>query len=271
MNWIQKFAKKVNDHGNSPTYKDGFDKWRSDMTSTSRIFITEEALKAYKQFIGQEVYDKKYGTSFKDILNNSSQAKLDALRYYYDNILNSSMRNGYEKAARRTNSENAAAASAAGAAVSLIPHPVAKVVGGVMSTSDLIYDTADLVTNPSTETVQHEAADIAEPVGNGLYTFVRTTPNKFDDILPIVLKGWSIYDDLSQQSTDKKKQGGSFNYLSYLKSGGDIHIKPENRGKFTEYCGGKVTDECIQRAKRSGNKKLIKRAVFAQNSRKWKH
>ena len=53
------------------------------------------------------------------------------------------------------------------------------------------------------------------------------------------------------------------------KSGGRIHIKLENRGKFTEYCGGKVTDECIQRAKRSGNKKLIKRAVFAQNSRSW--
>ena len=53
------------------------------------------------------------------------------------------------------------------------------------------------------------------------------------------------------------------------KQGGSIHIKPENRGKFTEYCGGKVTDECIQRAKRSGNKKLIKRAVFAQNSRSW--
>ena len=60
-------------------------------------------------------------------------------------------------------------------------------------------------------------------------------------------------------------------WIQEYKSGGRIHIKPENRGKFTEYCGGKVTDECIQRAKRSGNKKLIKRAIFAQNSRKWKH
>ena len=60
-----------------------------------------------------------------------------------------------------------------------------------------------------------------------------------------------------------------YKYLPKKKSGGRIHIKPENRGKFTEYCGGKVTDECIQRAKRSGNKKLIKRAVFAQNSRSW--
>jgi hypothetical protein len=59
--------------------------------------------------------------------------------------------------------------------------------------------------------------------------------------------------------------------VPYLKKGKGIHIKKKNRGKFTEYCGGEVTNECIQKAKRSGNSKLIKRAVFAQNARKWKH
>lgn len=48
-----------------------------------------------------------------------------------------------------------------------------------------------------------------------------------------------------------------------------IHIKKKNRGKFTDYCGGKVTQSCIDKAKRSGNSKLIKRAVFAENSRKY--
>lgn len=57
--------------------------------------------------------------------------------------------------------------------------------------------------------------------------------------------------------------------MRLLKKGGGIHIKKSRRGLFTKYCNGKVTDECIQRAKRSGNKKLIKRAVFAENSRKW--
>jgi hypothetical protein len=50
-----------------------------------------------------------------------------------------------------------------------------------------------------------------------------------------------------------------------------IHIKKKNRGKFTEYCGGKVTDACIRKAKASGNPKLVKRATFAANARKWKH
>lgn len=53
------------------------------------------------------------------------------------------------------------------------------------------------------------------------------------------------------------------------KDGGGIHIKKKNRGKFTEYCGGKVTSECIARGKRSSNPTTRKRATFAQNARNW--
>ena len=52
------------------------------------------------------------------------------------------------------------------------------------------------------------------------------------------------------------------NFIGFLKKGG-IHIKKENRGKFTEYCGGKVTDECINRGKNSTNPTIRKRAIFA--------
>jgi hypothetical protein len=41
------------------------------------------------------------------------------------------------------------------------------------------------------------------------------------------------------------KQGGKMNILEFLKNGSGIHIKEKNKGKFTSYCGGKVTDECI--------------------------
>ena len=56
-----------------------------------------------------------------------------------------------------------------------------------------------------------------------------------------------------------------------FKKGGGIHIKKENRGKFTEYCGGKVTSECISKGKNSPNPAIRKRATFAANARKWKH
>lgn len=57
--------------------------------------------------------------------------------------------------------------------------------------------------------------------------------------------------------------------IIYSKSGSKIHIKEKNKGSFTRYCKGKVTQECIDKAKKSGNKKLIKKAVFSENSRSW--
>lgn len=59
--------------------------------------------------------------------------------------------------------------------------------------------------------------------------------------------------------------------IDLFKKGNKIHIKKANRGKFTEYCGGKVTQECISRGKNSSNPKIRKRATFAANARKWKH
>ena len=59
------------------------------------------------------------------------------------------------------------------------------------------------------------------------------------------------------------------NYIEFLKSGQKIKIKKENRGKFTEYCGGKVTQECIDKGKKSFSSKIRKQAVFAENARSW--
>ena len=60
-------------------------------------------------------------------------------------------------------------------------------------------------------------------------------------------------------------------YIAKYKKGSKIHIKPENKGKFTDYCGGKVTSECITKGKKSNDPKIRKRATFAANARKWKH
>ena len=59
--------------------------------------------------------------------------------------------------------------------------------------------------------------------------------------------------------------------IQMFKKGYKIHIKKENKGKFTDYCNGKVTAECIQRGKNSPDPKIRKRAVFADNARHFKH
>ena len=58
-------------------------------------------------------------------------------------------------------------------------------------------------------------------------------------------------------------------FIQVGKSG--IKIKKKNRGKFTEYCGGTVTSECIARGKNSSDPAVRKRATFAANARAWKH
>lgn len=54
-----------------------------------------------------------------------------------------------------------------------------------------------------------------------------------------------------------------------------IHIKPENKGKFTQYCKNKghegVTNECIDEGLASKSTGVNKMANFARNAREWKH
>ena len=58
-------------------------------------------------------------------------------------------------------------------------------------------------------------------------------------------------------------------YYNEYKKGGKIHIKPENRGKFnaTKKRTGKTTEELTH----SKNPITRKRAIFAQNAKKWNH
>lgn len=64
--------------------------------------------------------------------------------------------------------------------------------------------------------------------------------------------------------TEKIKQ-----LVELMKKGSKIHIKESQKGSFTRYCKGKVTEECIQRGKNSPDPKIRKKAVFAQNARHW--
>jgi hypothetical protein len=86
----------------------------------------------------------------------------------------------------------------------------------------------------------------------------RLTDEQIEEIFDGKQSGDEILDFMDQKG-----------YLApSFKKGGRIHIKKKNRGKFTEYCGGKVTEECIARGKRSKNPLTRKRANFASAVRK---
>ncbi|WP_294166770.1 hypothetical protein [uncultured Clostridium sp.] len=89
--------------------------------------------------------------------------------------------------------------------------------------------------------------------------------------------GGSLFDDVVGNNFNQSFTQGMFQQepeqtvqaANIAKDGGGIHIKKKNRGKFTEYCGGKVTEACIRRGKNSSNPTTRKRATFAQNARNW--
>lgn len=87
---------------------------------------------------------------------------------------------------------------------------------------------------------------------NQISSFIKTIQDSKDIIQ-------DIYSPYNQPAVDMFKRGNK------------IKIKKENRGKFTEYCNGKVTTECIRRGKNSPDPKIRKRATFADNARHFKH
>lgn len=68
---------------------------------------------------------------------------------------------------------------------------------------------------------------------------------------------------------------GLYNPIPAFKDGGllkaksGIHIKPENKGKFTETM--KRTGKNAEELSHSKNPVTRKRAIFALNARKWHH
>lgn len=77
----------------------------------------------------------------------------------------------------------------------------------------------------------------------------------------------------AQNLIDEQVDNLLANYAAYggnlFSKGGGIHIKPENKGKFNalKKRTGKTTEELTH----SKNPLTRKRAIFAQNARKWKH
>ena len=117
---------------------------------------------------------------------------------------------------------------------------------------------------------------------NGKGNAVDHWTDEFKTVYHPTFSKESKYSEKKSQYNPKGIKGGSWLFgkffipskdqlMEYFKKGGGIHIKKENREKFTDYCGGKVTSECIAKGKKSPNAAIRKRATFAANARKWKH
>lgn len=78
-----------------------------------------------------------------------------------------------------------------------------------------------------------------------------------------------IYESYANNLNNLNLENINTGYIEMMKKGSKIHIKPENRGKFTatKKRTGKTTEELTH----SKNPVTRKRAIFAQNAAKWNH
>lgn len=81
--------------------------------------------------------------------------------------------------------------------------------------------------------------------------------------------------ELLNQMSNVSEDTLAYQYISYLKKGGGIHIKKKNRGKFTESAkrAGKSVQEHARDVVNDPNATTLqkRRAQFALNAKKFKH
>lgn len=95
-------------------------------------------------------------------------------------------------------------------------------------------------------------------------TYSLYTPKDAKNILDYIIRKTKL-----GNRTFNMDNEGNAHFTNTMKTGGAIYIKPENRGKFnaTKERTGKTTEELAH----SKNPLTRKRAIFAQNTAKWKH
>lgn len=169
------------------------------------------------------------------------------------------------------------AASAQGASQGAAFGPWGALIGGIAGG---VVNLASLAGRNSRRNKINKAIDIYNSNITKSYENAITNLNKTNT--NNILANYSSYGgyiDTGSESIFDEEFKKEMSYLNKLytpdflqySNGGRIHIKKKNRGKFTDYCGGKVTAECIAKGKKSKSPAVRKRAVFAENSRKWKH
>ena len=126
----------------------------------------------------------------------------------------------------------------------------------------------------------HKMSWVTEDNHAVVYPNVQEIDGKLQDFSRPPYNKWAGYRNAVQRGdtihmTPQEAEWFTENYKDYYpglneyKNGGGIHINPANKGKFnaTKKRTGKTTEELTH----SKNPLTRKRAIFAQNARKWKH
>ena len=261
---IKELAHTINLYGNTVKYPKprmmDFDEFKSRQQRTYKIYHPDSSEEA------PYIYHQKYGKKYP-FFPNQEEAK--RMKYIKDSLYSNDYKRYKQKEFTRVNnsgstpSQNAASLALVGSWFSLFPWTPAKVLGATAQVPDLVLDAAAAIDNPKVSTIGHNVIDYAPYIA-------KLIPGKYDDY---VLKGLNLIgntdDAISSKGSDLLENLDKPESEETFSRGGSIHIKSENRGKFTAL--KKRTGHSASWFKENGTPAQKKMAVFALNARKWKH
>lgn len=225
---IKELAHTLNLYGNTVKYPKprimDFDEFKSGQQRTYKIYTPDSSEEA------PYIYHQKYGKKYP-FFPNQEEAK--RMKYIKDSLYLNDFKKYKQREFTRVNNsgrtpnQDAASLALVGSWLSLFPWTPTKVLGVAAQVPDLVLDAAAAIDNPKASTIGHNVVDYAPYIA-------KLIPGKYDDY---ILKGLNLIgntdDAMSSTGTDLLENLDKSESKETFSRGGSIHIKPENRGKFT--------------------------------------
>ena len=189
---IKTVAHAINEHGNTP-YDDSYEQFKK--TNLGYGYGSQRSMEIDRK--ARDWYKQKYPNDKSPSGNIFSQSYLNWMRKvreaYTKDQYNGESGRRWKKHRNGSPSKTAAGVAVGGAIVGAFPHPVTKVIGGLMSVPDIIYDWSALIDEPKPSNAAHAATNHLEDVAK-----VATPGWKYDDY---VAKGLGILGNVDDASS----------------------------------------------------------------------
>lgn len=187
-------AHKINEHGKQQSRQPlSFQEYSDPRRYLSKSELHKARVEAQKR------YASRFGHKYPFF---PSSDQISIMQSLTDEVLKEKYKKYLSNFKTSTNAQDAASLSVFGSIIGMVPHPVTRIIGGIMTLPDQVYDISASIDEPKPSNYAHVGV-------NYLPWITKIIPGKYDDILfnPLGIIG-NIDDAISSSDNDM------FNFLN---------------------------------------------------------
>ena len=208
---IKSMAHKINERGKQQSIQPlSFQEYSDPRRYLSKSELHKAKIEAQKR------YSSRFGHKYPFFPNSYQISTMQSLT---NEVLKEKYKKYLSDFKTSTNAKTAAGWSVIGSVIGMIPHPVTKIMGGIMTLPDQIYDISASIDEPKPSNYAHVGV-------NYLPWITKIIPGKYDDILfnPLGIIG-NIDDAISSSDND------IFNFLNPKSKSNNVIKQPISQGE----------------------------------------